>query len=227
MQPAEAELVAGSEQDDNGSGNRDFRKRESELHSRVRGLTCLGARWKVSTGDEIEPTGRRTLTMRHISIVDDRQASAPARLRRPFPQTCSPGPRRLRPCRNRSAEPPIWSRVRRWHKHRNCASNWALCGLNHACQGRRVISPYHGVEQFFGDADQQEQFHVDTDVSELAEGSRAGAAPAPGRFSILQSAPAATGPRCRRARAPEPGVIVHTCGRVAGGSCAPGSGRES
>jgi hypothetical protein len=84
MQPAEAELVAGSEQDDNRSDCRDFRKRESELKSRVSGLTCLGARWKVSTGDQIEPTGRRTLTIRHISIVDDRRASAPARLRKPF-----------------------------------------------------------------------------------------------------------------------------------------------
>ncbi len=223
MQPAEAELVAGSEQDDNGSDSRDFRKRESELRSRVRGLTCLGARWKVSTGDEIEPTGRRTLTMRHISIVDDRRASAPARLRKPFPQTCSPGSRRSRPCRNRSAEPPICSRTRRWHKHRNCASNWALCGLKDAWRGRRVIGPYHGVEQFFGDADQQEQFHVDTDVSELAEGGRAGAG------SVLH--PASQRPPQlvldAGARAPEPAVIVHTCGRIAGGLFAPGSGGES
>ena len=223
MQPAEAELVAGSEQDDNGSDSRDFRKRESELRSRVRGLTCLGARWKVSTGDEIEPTGRRTLTMRHISIVDDRRASAPARLRKPFPQTCSLGSRWSRPCRSRSAEPPIWSRTRGWHKHRNCASNWALGGLKDVCRGRRVISPYHAVEQFFGDAGQQERFHVDTDVSELAEGGRAGAG------SVLH--PASQRPPQlvldAGARAPEPAVIVHTCGRIAGGLFAPGSGGES
>jgi hypothetical protein len=82
-QPAEAQLIAGGEQDDDGSGNRDVRKRESELNGRVRGLTCLGARWKVSASDEIKPAGCRTLTMRHVLMIADGPASAPAeRVRR-------------------------------------------------------------------------------------------------------------------------------------------------
>src|SRR5262249_55394791 len=74
-QPAEVQLIAGGEQDDNGSGNRDVRKRNGELNGRVHGLTCLGARCKVSASDEIEPTGYRTLTMRHVSMVADRPTS--------------------------------------------------------------------------------------------------------------------------------------------------------
>ena len=148
------------------------------------GLTCLGARWKVSTGDEIEPTGRRTLTMRHISIVDDRRASAPARLRKPFPQTCSPGSRRSRPCRNRSAEPPIWSRLAVGTRTATAPRTGIMRpeGRLPGQKGHQRIARRRTVLRRCGPAG---AVPLDADVNELAEGGRAGAAPAPGRFSIL------------------------------------------
>ncbi len=75
--PAEGKFIPGGEQHDNRSGKRDVGKCESKLNSRVHGLTCLGTRRKVSASDEIKPTGRNTLTMRHVSMVADGRASAP------------------------------------------------------------------------------------------------------------------------------------------------------
>jgi hypothetical protein len=77
-QPAEAQLIGCCQKHDDRRSNCDFRISKSELDSRVRGLTCLGARWKVGTGNDTEPTGLRALTMRHVLMLADRQPLAPA-----------------------------------------------------------------------------------------------------------------------------------------------------
>jgi hypothetical protein len=52
-QPSQAELVAGSEQNDGRSGSRDVGEFESELNGRMDGLTGLDAGGKISTCNEI------------------------------------------------------------------------------------------------------------------------------------------------------------------------------
>jgi len=68
-QPAEAELVAGCEENDDGSGSRDVREREGEFDGRMHGLTCLSASGQVSASNNEQPTLRRVLAIRHISMI--------------------------------------------------------------------------------------------------------------------------------------------------------------
>lgn len=63
------ELVAGRQQHNDRSSRGDARESESELNRRMDGLTSLDTRWEVSASNKKEPTRRRVLTMRHISIV--------------------------------------------------------------------------------------------------------------------------------------------------------------
>jgi hypothetical protein len=69
VQPAEAELIGGCEENDDGSGGRGVREGERKLDGRMQGLTCLSASGQVSASNDKQPTWRRVLAMRHISIV--------------------------------------------------------------------------------------------------------------------------------------------------------------
>ena len=68
-QPAETELIASCEHDQDGSGSRDVRESKRELNGRMRGLTGLRARRQVIASNYKEPALRPALMLRHILMV--------------------------------------------------------------------------------------------------------------------------------------------------------------
>jgi hypothetical protein len=69
VQPTEAELIGDCEENDDGSSSRCVRERERKLDGRMQGLTGLSTSGQVSASNDKQPTWRRVLAMRHISIV--------------------------------------------------------------------------------------------------------------------------------------------------------------